>query len=78
MATIKNKLLFFTTSPRTPSKMIPEIKLLNDNFEDEIWNVSTQKEFMDKLSKSDFLRGKVQVQITILVHVIELHVLQNR
>lgn len=58
MATIKNRLLFFTTSPRTPSKMIPEIKLLNDNFEDEIWNVSTQKEFMDKLSKSDFFEGK--------------------
>lgn len=58
MATIKNSLLFFTTSPRTPSKMIPEIKLLNDNFEDEIWNVSTQKEFMDKLSKSDFFEGK--------------------
>lgn len=28
MARIDNKLLFFTTSPRTPAKMIPEIKLL--------------------------------------------------
>ena len=29
MARIDNKLLFFTTSPRTPAKMIPEIKLLS-------------------------------------------------
>ena len=32
MARIDNKLLFFTTSPRTPAKMIPEIKLLSERF----------------------------------------------
>lgn len=32
MARIDNKLLFFTTSPRTPAKMIPEIKLLSEKF----------------------------------------------
>ena len=29
MAKIKGKTLFFTTSPRTPQKMIPEIALLD-------------------------------------------------
>lgn len=32
MAYLKNKALFFTTSPRTPSKMIPEIQLLSEHF----------------------------------------------
>lgn len=32
MARIDNKLLFFTTSPRTPAKMIPEIKLFCEIF----------------------------------------------
>lgn len=33
MASLNNKrMLFFTTSPRTPFKMIPEIELLDTNF----------------------------------------------
>lgn len=28
----KRRMLFFTTSPRTPFKMIPEIELLGNNF----------------------------------------------
>jgi len=32
MAHLDNKALFFTTSPRTPVKMIPEIRLLCEQF----------------------------------------------
>ncbi len=32
MAYLKSKTLFFTTSPRTPLKMIPEIEVLSNNF----------------------------------------------
>lgn len=58
MARIDNKLLFFTTSPRTPAKMIPEIQLLHENFSGLSWNKSTQKQFIDKLAQSDFFEGK--------------------
>lgn len=54
MARIDNKALFFTTSPRTPSKMIPEIKLLNEQFGGKKWNAKTQIEFIECLAKSDF------------------------
>ncbi len=43
MARIKNKILFFTTSPRTPAKMLPEIRLLNEKFSGEVWNTATQE-----------------------------------
>lgn len=33
-----NRMLFFTTSPRTPFKMIPEIELLGNNFSGQKWN----------------------------------------
>ena len=58
MARIDNKLLFFTTSPRTPSKMIPEIQLLHKNFSGKIWNKLTQESFIDKLAQSNFFEGK--------------------
>ena len=32
--------MFVTTSPRTPSKMIPEIRLLNEYFNGSAWNVA--------------------------------------
>lgn len=57
MATVKNKALFFTTSPRSPSKMIPEIKLLNEKFDGLKWNTKTQIEFMELLAQSDFFEG---------------------
>ena len=57
MAIIYNKLLFFTTSPRTPNKMIPEIKLLSEGFSGKIWNKVTQEEFIDELSQRDFFKG---------------------
>ena len=58
MARIDNKLLFFTTSPRTPAKMVPEIQLLHENFSGLSWNKSTQEQFIDKLAQSDFFEGK--------------------
>lgn len=58
MARIDNKLLFFTTSPRTPAKMIPEIQLTHENFSGLSWNKSTQEQFIDKLAQSDFFEGK--------------------
>lgn len=58
MARIDNKLLFFTTSPKTPAKMIPEIQLLHENFSGLSWNKSTQEQFIDKLAQSDFFEGK--------------------
>lgn len=58
MARIDNPLLFFTTSPRTPAKMIPEIQLLHQNFSGQLWDIATQEAFMDKLAESDFFEGK--------------------
>lgn len=58
MARIDNKLLFFTTSPRTPAKMIPEIKFLSEKFSGKPWNKLTQEEFIDELAQSDFFEGK--------------------
>lgn len=57
MAYLNNKALFFTTSPRTPSKMIPEIKLLSEHFTGRQWNKQSQVEFIDLLAKSDFFEG---------------------
>ncbi|MBE6689263.1 MAG: AlwI family type II restriction endonuclease [Ruminococcaceae bacterium] len=57
MARIDNKVLFFTTSPRTPSKMIPEIKLLHEQFCGKPWNTQTQENFIDCLAASDFFEG---------------------
>lgn len=57
MAQLKNRALFFTTSPRTPSKMIPEIRLLSEFFEGRKWDYITQEEFIDKLAESDFFEG---------------------
>lgn len=58
MAYIGNKVLFFTTSPRTPSKMIPEIKLLNERFSGHTWDKHTQETFIDALAESSFFAGK--------------------
>lgn len=54
----KSKILFFTTSPRTPFKMIPEIELLGKNFTGKKWNKNTQIEFIQLLSKEGFFNGE--------------------
>ena len=58
MARIDSKLLFVTTSPRTPAKMIPEIALLDRYFHGQRWNNDTQAAFMQKLSEESFFLGK--------------------
>lgn len=59
MSSIQNtKHLFFTTSPRSPEKMIPEIDFLAKHFSGQPWNPATQADFMQRLCKeSDFYEG---------------------
>ena len=57
MAKLDSKFLFFTTSPRTPVKMFPEIRLLVDVFAGKKWNTATQTAFVDELAKADFFEG---------------------
>ena len=58
MARIDSKVIFVTTSPRTPSKMIPEIELLNRHFEGQEWNNETQISFMELLKEENFFNGE--------------------
>lgn len=58
MANIDSQLLFITTSPRSPEKMFPEIKLLVDHFEGDVWNHESQTAFMERLRAADFFNGK--------------------
>ena len=58
MAYLKSKTLFFTTSPRTPLKMIPEIEVLERYFEGKVWNPDTQVEFIKKLAEGKDFQGK--------------------
>lgn len=58
MARIDSKVLFLTTSPRTPEKMIPEIELLVEHFTGDSWNSDTQRAFMDILREEQFFNGK--------------------
>ncbi len=55
---IDSKIIFVTTSPRTPAKMIPEIGLLNTHFAGQKWNKHTQKAFMELLREENFFNGK--------------------
>jgi hypothetical protein len=58
MARIDSKVIFVTTSPRTPSKMIPEIELLNTHFSGQKWNTETQRAFMELLKEENFFNGE--------------------
>jgi len=58
MAKIDSKVIFVTTSPRTPAKMIPEIELLNTHFVGQKWNTATQRAFMEVLREENFFNGK--------------------
>jgi len=53
----KTRTLFAFTSPRTIEKIVPEIKLLTDNFGGKAWNESTQIEFFQDLFNSAFYDG---------------------
>lgn len=58
MATISSKVIFVTTSPRTPEKMIPEIELLDNHFSGKEWDNETQIAFMELLREENFFNGK--------------------
>lgn len=58
MARIDSKVVFVTTSPRTPAKMIPEIGLLNAHFAGDVWNIKSQIEFMNLLKEENFFNGE--------------------
>jgi len=58
MARIDSKILFITTSPRTPFRMIPEIELLNTHFSGQKWDAETQTAFMQLLREENFFYGK--------------------
>lgn len=57
MATIKGKTLFFTTSPRTPQRFIPEIQLLSERMPGRKWDKESQLEYMYILIDQDFYQG---------------------
>jgi hypothetical protein len=58
MANVSSKVLFITTSPRTPFRMIPEIDLLNTHFAGSKWNMETQTAFMQLLRDENFFNGE--------------------
>jgi len=58
MARIDSKVIFVTTSPRTPAKMIPEIGLLHAHFTGQQWNNETQRAFMELLREENFFNGE--------------------
>ena len=55
---VDSKVIFVTTSPRTPAKMIPEIGLLNTHFSGQKWNTETQRAFMELLREENFFNGE--------------------
>ena len=62
MAYLKSKTLFFTTSPRTPLKMVPEIEVLEKHFEGKVWNPDTQVEYIKKLAEGKDFQGEGSVK----------------
>ena len=57
MAKFKSKTLFFTTSPRSPMKMIPEIELLAQHFSGRSWNKDNQIKFIELLATDEHFEG---------------------
>ncbi len=62
MAPLRSRTLFFTTSPRTPLKMIPEIEMLAREFEGKVWNPNTQAEFIKKLAEGKDFQGEGSIK----------------
>ncbi len=54
----KTKTLFAFTSPRTLEKIIPELRLLIDNFKNQVWNTDSQIKFFKVLFDSPFYKGE--------------------
>ena len=62
MAYLKSKTLFFTTSPRTPLKMIPEIEVLAKDFQGKVWKTDTQVAFIKKLAQGKDFQGEGSIK----------------
>ncbi len=58
MAVLNSRILFVTTSPRTPERIIPELDLLDKYFAGEKWDKKTQTSFMELLSQKEFFLGE--------------------
>jgi hypothetical protein len=56
-----SKALFFTTSPRSPHKLVPEIQLLINNFDGQKWSGrdGVQRAFADVLSRAETYEGGI-------------------
>lgn len=68
MGVIKSsRTLFFTTSPRSPKKLIPEIALLVDNFSGQTWsgNEQVQEEFARTLAAATTFEGDTSKSILL-------------
>lgn len=61
-----NRTLFFTTSPRSPKKLIPEIELLIDNFEGQVWSGKNgvQEAFARVLADAATFKGETSRKYT--------------
>ncbi|WP_300569105.1 AlwI family type II restriction endonuclease [Flavobacterium sp.] len=60
----KTRHLFAFTSPRTIEKIIPEIRLLSQNFEGKKWSNDIQSQFYEDLFASDFFEGESKAKNT--------------
>lgn len=61
MASLKNsRAVFGITSPRSITKIIPEIRLLIDNFDGLPWNTDNQKKFYNLLYEQDDFEGSIR------------------
>ncbi len=69
MAFLHSRFLFFTTSPRTPAKMIPEIQLLAEAFEGKTWNTQTQSAYIAQLSQASFFEGSGSGKTTFCLFI---------
>lgn len=58
MAILRSRTLFFTTSPRSPQKMKPEIQLLCEQFSGLEWQKKVQEAYIEQLAGCDFFEGK--------------------
>ena len=54
----KTKTLFAFTSPRTLEKIIPELRLLIENFQGQVWNKESQIDFFKILFASPYYKGE--------------------
>lgn len=66
MASITNKkTIFFVTSPRSPYKLLDEVRFLVENFSGQEWNVETQTRFYEALSAQPFFEGTVSGDLAL-------------